>query len=518
MERVTSCTVCLDRFNGEAQLPTVLLCGHTLCRQCVSNLYERSWNLQITCPICRQVTRSAPADLPVNFSILALLENVQRDTEPKKHVAKWCLDCKKVADPTCCEEHTICPLRKERARQMGDAKPILEAAVECQRSLEWLLESHMEAFEDQLSLTLHSVRDCRSDTEEALHLLETSPDATDADWERAAATVEQARRRCILSQDVDRQSVNFIQSASRCEVTVDGDNGRTWRGTCNLKGSSPDANSMIAGLAFVSAMQRAGMLALVAGKDDEAVDPTAGSCQESQAETEEQEQEQSPEHLVHLDDSEFVPLPGGQHVQTDYGHGEDARSLIAPLDPPMTSLTVWHTHCYPLHVERILSCHGPTLEQLHLCDVTTEVLAPIFSMKRLRTLELRGAKSPLQDFLSYRSPTNNALRLNTLTVTGFWWDVHEGVPAIVGIFGGAQHLVLEIPVSQPVNRLAGALRVCLERSACSPRSIKIVRGADGCLRHERCQAQCMAMRRAVLGHVHVWCEVHEPSHIRSTAD
>ena len=92
------------------------------------------------------------------------------------------------------------------------------------------------------------------------------------------------------------------------------------------------------------------------------------------------------------------------------------RRLI-PLCIQMTSLTVWHTHCYPLHVERILSCHGPTLEQLHLCDVTTKVLAPIFSMKRLRTLELRGAKSPLQDFLSYRSPTNNALRLNTLTVT-----------------------------------------------------------------------------------------------------
>ncbi|XP_034253848.1 E3 ubiquitin-protein ligase TRIM32-like [Thrips palmi] len=530
MDDVSNCTVCLEKFDADALSPTLLVCGHTLCRRCVRDLHQRGRRVSIRCPICRKVTIASPTDLPVNFSFLALLEKVQNESEPKRKVAKWCLDCKVLAGTSCQEEHTICPLRKEQLRQLEDEREILEAAVKSTKVLECILRENVEIIPSVLHNLRYAVTKAQQDTAEALKLFKSSKDATGTEWERVRGTVQQASLRCIQSREFDKQSVDFVQGARRCEVTVIGEHGRTWRGTFTLEDDLEESSDLRLVLAMVSTMQRARLLVPVEEtQGDEVVKPSIVSAtQTSDSESsgsessdaegsdteseEEQKEETEGSSAAGVEDGEFVPLHG-QAKETQYGRAgdDDARGLFTPLDPPLTYLKVWHSHCYTSDLLKILRCHGSTLEQLTLCNVLTGVLDPVFAMPRLRTLKLKGWKGSATCLTRLRPPSN-VLRLNQLTVTGFWIGP-EGIAAILRVVGVARHLVLEWSVNNPASHLAAVFQDWARRAASSsPRSIKLERDSEGCRSLERCEAQCAAIRQIAPG-VDVWCEVHDPNHV-----
>lgn len=57
MESVTSCSICISRFNHREHLPLVLGCGHTFCKHCVSQLSK--------CPLCRRSVTTTATNLLV---------------------------------------------------------------------------------------------------------------------------------------------------------------------------------------------------------------------------------------------------------------------------------------------------------------------------------------------------------------------------------------------------------------------------------------------------------------------
>lgn len=67
------CPICLERMS----LPKVFHCGHTICKGCVSRIGKRvetggfsnPVGFTITCPICKQLTRSTGMELATNYAL-----------------------------------------------------------------------------------------------------------------------------------------------------------------------------------------------------------------------------------------------------------------------------------------------------------------------------------------------------------------------------------------------------------------------------------------------------------------
>lgn len=84
------CSICLDTFHDPVILPS---CGHTFCRQCVSQLaettgggwFQNSRRGQHACPTCRSPFRLA--EVRTNFALRQLLSDHARGTHGQTHAS-----------------------------------------------------------------------------------------------------------------------------------------------------------------------------------------------------------------------------------------------------------------------------------------------------------------------------------------------------------------------------------------------------------------------------------------------
>uniref|UniRef100_A0A1I7T2N4 RING-type domain-containing protein n=1 Tax=Caenorhabditis tropicalis TaxID=1561998 RepID=A0A1I7T2N4_9PELO len=84
------CRVCLRGYssNSEKRMPRMMECGHTVCYGCAKKLQESS---AIRCPFCNEYTFDDSKDLPKNYAIIGLLE--QMKLSERKEVSTQTIDC-----------------------------------------------------------------------------------------------------------------------------------------------------------------------------------------------------------------------------------------------------------------------------------------------------------------------------------------------------------------------------------------------------------------------------------------
>ncbi len=70
MSNPDECEICLDKYSIDNK-PKCLPCGHSICTNCTSWVYTS----KKACPICRSVFKCPLESIPINFSLLALLNN-----------------------------------------------------------------------------------------------------------------------------------------------------------------------------------------------------------------------------------------------------------------------------------------------------------------------------------------------------------------------------------------------------------------------------------------------------------
>uniref|UniRef100_UPI00398E7E82 tripartite motif-containing protein 59 n=1 Tax=Pristiophorus japonicus TaxID=55135 RepID=UPI00398E7E82 len=89
-EEDLTCSVCYSIFED----PRVLPCSHTFCRTCLENIIHESGNFSIwrplriplKCPTCRSIVDLPPVgigSLPINFSLMGIIEKYQKEEHPK---------------------------------------------------------------------------------------------------------------------------------------------------------------------------------------------------------------------------------------------------------------------------------------------------------------------------------------------------------------------------------------------------------------------------------------------------
>ncbi|XP_067898272.1 tripartite motif-containing protein 59 [Heterodontus francisci] len=89
-EEDLTCSVCYSIFED----PRVLPCSHTFCRTCLENIIQESGNFSIwrplriplKCPTCRSIVDLPPvgiSSLPINFSLMGIIEKYQKEEHPK---------------------------------------------------------------------------------------------------------------------------------------------------------------------------------------------------------------------------------------------------------------------------------------------------------------------------------------------------------------------------------------------------------------------------------------------------
>lgn len=69
------CQVCLEPYDDEKKKPRCLSCGHTLCTSCVTDCIRQG---ALLCPFCRLPHAnnvSSATDVPVNFTVVNLLQD-----------------------------------------------------------------------------------------------------------------------------------------------------------------------------------------------------------------------------------------------------------------------------------------------------------------------------------------------------------------------------------------------------------------------------------------------------------
>lgn len=71
MDDGLSCPICMNRFNEGRQVPLVLGCGHTFCRDCLTSL--ASTKRQLRCPTCNRSETIQVTDLPRNYVLSEIL-------------------------------------------------------------------------------------------------------------------------------------------------------------------------------------------------------------------------------------------------------------------------------------------------------------------------------------------------------------------------------------------------------------------------------------------------------------
>lgn len=84
MESMLECPVCIDRFDRTTRLPLVLLCGHTLCKQCATDIKGDSE--AIICPLDKKQDRRPLVQISHSYHILELIEHIAQMSQTLKYL------------------------------------------------------------------------------------------------------------------------------------------------------------------------------------------------------------------------------------------------------------------------------------------------------------------------------------------------------------------------------------------------------------------------------------------------
>lgn len=112
--QVLECRVCEDIFQLQGdKVPRLLLCGHTVCHDCLTRLPVHGRTLQ--CPFDRQATELSDSGvwgLKKNFALIELLEKLQISTGPSKmseeELKDGCVRCDENEDHRASVYCTVC--------------------------------------------------------------------------------------------------------------------------------------------------------------------------------------------------------------------------------------------------------------------------------------------------------------------------------------------------------------------------------------------------------------------------
>lgn len=69
---ISICGICLDKFYNKNK-PLILLCGHTFCARCLTQLLETTTK-KIKCPLCQSISILPNTGLPVNYQLQTLID------------------------------------------------------------------------------------------------------------------------------------------------------------------------------------------------------------------------------------------------------------------------------------------------------------------------------------------------------------------------------------------------------------------------------------------------------------
>ena len=84
MEAIKDCPVCLNTYDSNERVPLVLICGHTLCKACTSDLYQVS--KVITCPLDRKIDNRSIQEIPHSSLILNLISQLSSMSTTVKYL------------------------------------------------------------------------------------------------------------------------------------------------------------------------------------------------------------------------------------------------------------------------------------------------------------------------------------------------------------------------------------------------------------------------------------------------
>ncbi|CAL4067802.1 unnamed protein product [Meganyctiphanes norvegica] len=90
MDSILECEVCLQHFNYGVKRPRFLVCGHTICSECISESLSntKSNDGTLACPFCRMscgVDKKETKDFPTNYKVLNIMKPHTTDAEASKY-------------------------------------------------------------------------------------------------------------------------------------------------------------------------------------------------------------------------------------------------------------------------------------------------------------------------------------------------------------------------------------------------------------------------------------------------
>lgn len=83
------CQICYEHFDSNNFTPKILIkCGHSFCKICSERIASKNPN--VTCPVCREVTKSIKnKDLPTNYALIEIIEKLKESAQTKNILEKY---------------------------------------------------------------------------------------------------------------------------------------------------------------------------------------------------------------------------------------------------------------------------------------------------------------------------------------------------------------------------------------------------------------------------------------------
>ena len=85
LNNVFSCPICWLKFSQSDREPITLSCGHVICKECITKLYN---NNSVQCSLDKKMIQLDLNDLPICYTILDHLPTEASDFSCKAHPTK----------------------------------------------------------------------------------------------------------------------------------------------------------------------------------------------------------------------------------------------------------------------------------------------------------------------------------------------------------------------------------------------------------------------------------------------
>ena len=117
MECISDCKICYNSYNSKERKPKMLFCGHTFCSICIQAILEGRV-YETICPTCRRRISCSFSQLPINYSLLDLVNCIEDDeendsddsivecTKHSQSIEAWCKRSELWLCKTCVQHHT----------------------------------------------------------------------------------------------------------------------------------------------------------------------------------------------------------------------------------------------------------------------------------------------------------------------------------------------------------------------------------------------------------------------------